>query len=166
MPLLGEGIFTQDELPWKHSRELLRRQFARIQRQDCKSFDAHVKDLISRMRSASGMIDLQPYFFRFTLATTTALLFGGSVSAFLREETDSFEKAFDYASSVSALRLRLADWEWMWKPAKFSAACAVVKQYATYFVQLALSDMAKNGEEAASGKYPFIIELYKHLQDF
>lgn len=25
--------------------------------------------------------------------------------------------------------------------------------------------MAKNGEEAASGKYPFIIDLYKDLQD-
>jgi hypothetical protein len=26
--------------------------------------------------------------------------------------------------------------------------------------------MAKNGEEAASEKHPFIIELYKDLQDF
>ncbi|KAJ5982786.1 Cytochrome P450 E-class [Penicillium sp. IBT 35674x] len=83
------------------------------------------------MHCASGLIDLRPYYFRFTLATTTALLFGESVSALPREETDSFEKAFDYASSISALRLRLADWEWMWKPAKFSATCAVVKQYAT-----------------------------------
>ncbi|KAJ5752808.1 Cytochrome P450 E-class CYP52 [Penicillium odoratum] len=165
MPLLGEGIFTQDGMPWKHSRELLRRQFARIHRQDCKVFDAHVEDLISRLRATGGVIDLQPHFFRFTLATTTALLFGESVSALPGEETDSFENAFDYASSVSALRLRLADLQWIWKPTKFRVACAVVKQYATRFVQLALDEMVKNGEETASRKYPFIIELYKNLQD-
>ncbi|KAJ5938395.1 Cytochrome P450 E-class CYP52 [Penicillium verhagenii] len=166
MPLLGEGIFTQDGRPWRHSRELLRRQFARIHRQDCRVFDAHVEDLISRLRATGGVIDLQPYFFRFTLATTTALLFGGSVSALPGEETELFENAFDYASSVSALRLRLADLQWIWKPTKFRAACAVVKQYATHFVQLALDEMTKSGEEAALRKYPFIIELYKDLQDF
>lgn len=88
---------------------MLRRQFARIQRQNCKVFDAYIEDLISRLRSASGMIDLQPYFFRFTLAIITALLFRGSVSTLPREETDSFEKAFNYVSSISALRLRLTD---------------------------------------------------------
>ncbi|KAJ5555941.1 hypothetical protein N7513_003583 [Penicillium frequentans] len=166
MPLMGEGIFTQDGRPWKHSRELLRRQFARLHRQDCKVLDAHVEDLISTLSATGGLIDQQPHFFRFTLATTTALIFGGPVSALPREETDLFENAFDYASSDSALRLRLADLQWIWKPTKFRAACTVVKQYATHFVQLALSDMAENGEEAASKQYPFIIELYKDLQDF
>ncbi|KAJ6105342.1 Cytochrome P450 E-class [Penicillium sp. IBT 18751x] len=165
MPMLGEGIFTQDGCPWKQSRELLRRQFVQIHRQGSKVLDEHVEDLISKLRSAAGLVDLQPYFFRFTLATTIALLFGEPVFGLPGEEMDTFEKAFDYASYVSALRLRLADFEWIWKPAKFQAACAVVKRYATHFVQRALKDMEKNGEEAASERHPFIIDLYKELQD-
>ncbi|KAL2699682.1 hypothetical protein AAEP93_009657 [Penicillium crustosum] len=167
MPMLGEGIFTQDGRPWKHSRELLRRQFVRIHRQDSKIFDEHVENLISNLRSAtgSGVVDLQPHLFRFTLATTTALIFGEPVFALPGAETDTFEKAFDYASYISAIRLRLADLEWLWKPAKFRAACDVVKEYASHFVQLALDDMEKNGEEAASERHAFILELYKEMQD-
>lgn len=165
--MLGEGIFTQDGRPWKHSRELLRRQFVRIHRQDSKIFDEHVENLISNLRSTtgSGVVDLQPHLFRFTLATTTALIFGEPVFALPGAETDTFEKAFDYASYISAIRLRLADLEWLWKPAKFRAACDVVKEYASHFVQLALDDMEKNGEESASERHAFILELYKEMQD-
>jgi hypothetical protein len=77
------------------------------------------------------------------------------------EETDTFEKVFEYASYISAIRLRLADFEWIWKPSKFRAACAVVKKYAAHFVQLALEDMENNGEEVASEKHAFILDLYK-----
>ncbi|OQE24807.1 hypothetical protein PENFLA_c009G03510 [Penicillium flavigenum] len=165
MPMLGEGIFTQDGRPWKHSRELLRRQFVRIHRQDSKIFDEHVENLISKLRSANGVVDLQPHLLRFNLATTTALIFGEPVVALPGEETDTFEKAFDYSSYISAIRLRLADLEWIYKPAKFRKACAVVKEYASHFVQLALDDMEKNGEEAASERHAFILELYKEMQD-
>lgn len=163
--MLGEGIFTQDGHSWKHSRELLRRQFVRIHRQDSRVFDAHVEDLITKIGSASGVVDLQPHFLRFTLATTTALIFGEPVISVPGEETDAFEKSFDYASYISALRLRLADFEWIWKPAKFNQACAVIKDFAMHFVQLALEEMKQNGEKAAADKYAFIVELYKEMQD-
>ncbi|CAG8058938.1 unnamed protein product [Penicillium salamii] len=149
----------------KHSRELLRRQFVRIHRQDSEVFDDHVKDLIAKLNSESGVVDLQPHFLRFTLATTTALIFGEPVISVPGEETDAFEKSFDYASYISALRLRLADFEWIWKSAKFREACTVIKDFAMHFVQLALKEMEQNGEEAASEKYAFIIELYKEMQD-
>jgi cytochrome P450 len=163
--MLGEGIFTQDGRPWKHSRELLRRQFVRIHRQDSQVFDAHVEDLIAKLSCTSGVVDLQPYFLRFTLATTTALIFGEPVISVPGEETDSFEKSFDYASYISAIRLRLADLEWIWKPARFKEACSVIKEYAMNFVQLALKDMEDNGQKAASEKYAFIIDLFKEMQD-
>ncbi|KAJ5958206.1 uncharacterized protein N7479_005356 [Penicillium vulpinum] len=165
MAMLGEGIFTQDGHPWRHSRALLRRQFVRIYQQDSKIFDEHVEELIYKLRSANGVVDLQPHLFRFTLATTTALIFGESIFALPGAETDTFEKAFDYASYISAIRLRLADLEWIWKPTKFRAACDTIKEYASHFVRLALEDMEKNGEEAASEKHAFILELYKEMQD-
>ncbi|KAJ5318688.1 Cytochrome P450 E-class CYP52 [Penicillium atrosanguineum] len=165
MPMLGEGIFTQDGQPWKHSRELLRRQFVRIHRQGCQIFDAHVEDLITQLRSTTGVVDLQPHFLRFTLATTTALIFGEPVISVPGEETDAFEKSFDYASYISAIRLRLADLQWIWKPTKYKKACSVIKEYAMKFVQLALKDMEENGEKAASERYAFIIDLYREMKD-
>ena len=74
--MIGEGIFTQDGHLWKHSRGLLRRQFVRIQYQDLKVFEGPINDLLDGLMSSSGIVDLQPFFFRFTLATTTSLIFG------------------------------------------------------------------------------------------
>jgi cytochrome P450 len=165
-PLLGDGIFTQDGRPWRHSRETLRRQFVRVQYQNLKVFDEHIQDLISGIQAAgTEVVDLQPFFFKFTLATTTDLLFGEPVGTLGDDVRDTFSNNFDYASRISAVRLRLADLHWLYNPKKFKDACAVVKQYADHFVAQALRDMEQNGLEAASERYPFILELYEGLKD-
>jgi cytochrome P450 len=78
-PLFGDGIFTQEGADWKHSRKLLRLQFTHKQYQDLEVFREHVDHLISNIAAAGGVVDLQPLFFRLTLDTTTAFLFGESV---------------------------------------------------------------------------------------
>jgi cytochrome P450 len=163
--LLGEGIFTQDGPPWKRSRELLRRQFARIQYQNLKVFHEHVNELVDGLSASSGIVDLQPAFFRFTLATTTALIFGEPIGSLEDEDQDTFANCFDYASFICAIRLRLADFHWAYTPTKFTKACGIVKQYANHFVKQALKDREDNGEKADSGRYAFILDLYKELQD-
>ncbi len=164
-PLLGEGIFTQDGHAWKHSRELLRRQFARIQYQNLKVFDEHVTNLITKLSSSSGLVDLQPAFFQFTLATTTALIFGEPVGSLGDEDQDTFATNFDYATFISAIRLRLADFHWAYTPSRFPRACKVVKRYADHFVQQALKEQEDNGQQAKSGRHGFILDLYEDLQD-
>lgn len=72
-PLLGNGIFTQKGPVWKHSRELLRKQFARVQSRNLSHSHEHVDNLIACIPS-SEVVDLQPLFFNLTLDTTTALL--------------------------------------------------------------------------------------------
>lgn len=47
LPFLGEGIFVHDGLAWKHSREVLRRQFARVQANNLEIFEEFVEDLVS-----------------------------------------------------------------------------------------------------------------------
>ena len=72
---IGEGTFTQDGGPWKHSRELLRRPFLKIHYQDPEGFEEPLENLatsLSSLRPAT-VADLQPLFFHFTLATTTTL---------------------------------------------------------------------------------------------
>lgn len=163
--MLGEGIFTQDGGPWKHSRELLRRQFVRIQYQNLKVFDEHIKTLVTSLSSSSGIVDLQPAFFRFTLGTTTALIFGEPVESLENEEQDLFAQSFDYASLICAIRLRLADFHWAYTPSKFTKACGIVKRYANHYVQQALKIKEDKGVEAASERHAFILDLYEELKD-
>ncbi|KAF8853501.1 cytochrome P450 [Acephala macrosclerotiorum] len=136
-PFLGEGIFTQDGPPWKHSREMLRRQFARVQARDLETFIEQVENLISTFRNSKGIVDLQPAFFRFTLATATTLLFGESIETLSEREQEEFAEHFDRASKITAVRLPLAD----------------------------LCFLQDHGYEEASQKYPFILDLYNEYQD-
>lgn len=67
---------------------------------------------------------------------------------------------------ITALRLRLADVHWLYKPRKFLQACDVVKRYADHFVQKALQGTPEEEEsEEASDAREFIVELYKELKD-
>ncbi|KAL8942139.1 MAG: hypothetical protein Q9216_001824 [Gyalolechia sp. 2 TL-2023] len=164
-PMLGEGIFTQDGRPWKHSRELLRRQFVRINFKDLSTFDHHVDDLVAGLSSSEGVVDLQPAFFRFTLATTNALLFGERDPILKDEDHDEFATSFDYASMISAIRLRLADLEWAYKPKAYRKACETIKKYAGHFVHEALQQQDSNEDQPKSESQALILDLYKELQD-
>ncbi|KAH6672294.1 cytochrome P450 [Halenospora varia] len=164
-PMIGEGIFTQDGNPWKHSRELLRRQFARIQYQDLKAFDGPINDLLGGLRRSSGIVDLQPLFFAFTQATTTSLLFGEPFTGFDPADHEIFSEEFKYCSLISTLRLRLGDFYWLYSPWKFKKSCDNIKSYASCYVDHALRDQQENGEEMAFERHPFILDLYKELQD-
>ena len=86
-PVLGEGIFSQDGPAWKQSRELIRRQFARVQQQTLQVFVPHVKELTSTLEEAVATgetVDMKPFFFEYTLSTTT--------SSFLVNLTIVFQK--------------------------------------------------------------------------
>ena len=160
-PFIGEGIFSQDGPSWRHSRELLRRPFQKTHYQDLKGFIEPINNLVASLSSCSDVVDLQPLFFRFTLATTTALIFGQPVESFDREEQNNFASSFDYASLISALRIRLTEFYWAYAPSKYRTACRDVKDYAAQFVRRALLD----GGKGRSDRYAFIEDLYAEYQD-
>lgn len=53
-PLIGEGIFGQDGPVWKQSRELIRRQFARVYKQNLRAFTPHVEELVSTLQEVAS----------------------------------------------------------------------------------------------------------------
>ncbi|KAK8036066.1 hypothetical protein PG991_002139 [Apiospora marii] len=170
LPLLGEGIFVQDGSAWRHSRELLRRQFARIRELGLSALGEHADgllDAISRESNTSsgGIVDLQPHFFEYTLSTTTQLLFGEPHGSLPASEREALRENFEYASFVSAIRLRLADICWLYQPRKFHDACKGVRDWASFFADKALNYMEQYGEEAAMEKYAFIIDLWRDMKD-
>lgn len=100
-------------MPGKHSRELLRKQFARTQYQNLDHFRKHVDNLIARL-PVDGHIDLQPlFFFNLTLDTTTALLLSQSVyslRAIIDQDNENriFAENFTIAQEGLAKRFRIA----------------------------------------------------------
>jgi cytochrome P450 len=137
----------------------------RIQYQDVKIFDEPINNLLANLALSTGVVDLQPEFFRFTLATTTSLIFGEPFAGLDSEDHEAFSRNFDYGSLVSAMRLRLANLCFLYTPSKYWKACAMVKGYAMKYVNQALKDMRENGEYAAFDHHPFILDLYRELKD-
>ena len=165
MDFLGEGILTQDENPWKHSRELLRRQFARVQYQNSERFSEHVDNLVANLSLHSGDVDLQPFFFRFTLDTTTALMFGESIESLKVGGDVAFEESFTEASLINSMRVQLSDFYWAYTPSRYTKACSIVKNFADDYVEQTLRESKDVGEHDTPSRYAFIRELYEELKD-
>jgi cytochrome P450 len=139
-PLLGNGIFTQEGAAWKHSRELLRKQFIRTQYQNLDHFREHVDNLIARLPVEEETIDLQPLFFSLTLDTTTALLLGHSVyslKAHTAEDVENreFAENFNMAQEGLAKRFRIAPFHFLYSPAKFRRACSAVHRFVEGYIK-------------------------------
>ena len=120
-------------------------------------FDHPVDDLVTGLSSSKGVVDLQPAFFRFTLATTTALIFGEPASGLGSDDHDIFSKAFDFASYISAIRIRLADFYWLYSHKGYPRACDTVEYYANHFIDKVLDPEAQKSESHE--------DLYEELKD-
>jgi len=145
-PLLGDGIFTQDHKKWKHSRKLLSPQFGKSYYRDLDFFGEHVDNLFSLIPKDGSPIDLQPLFFKFTLDTTTALLFGTSIYSLREDRLESvreFEKAFDIAQQYLVKRYRLLDLYWLIGGREFWQACDTVHKFVDQIADQGLEALDK-----------------------
>ena len=143
-PLLGNGIFTQEGPAWKHSRELLRKQFVQTQYRNLDHFREHIDNLLTRLPS-DGIVDLQPLFFNMTLDTATALLLGKSVYS-LRADIDQdaknkeFAQSFNVAQEGLAKRFRIAPWHFFYNTSEFRRACSNVHRFVEQYIDSRKSD--------------------------
>ena len=130
--------------------------------QNLDVFTEHIDDLIANLDEAPpGAIDLQAHFFSFTLATTTALIFGQPLKDYSSDTQHAFTESFEYASLISAIRIRLADFYRAYTPRKYRQSCSVVKQYAEGFVKRAM----ENKDARTDDKYAFIQDLIDEYND-
>lgn len=76
--LFGLGVMTTRGQAWKHSRALIRPQFARDQIMNIDLLETHVQALIKRLSVLSdgwtAKVDMQPLFFNLTLDVSTEFL--------------------------------------------------------------------------------------------
>ena len=142
LPMFGDGIFTQEGPAWKQSREMLRLPLQHKHYENLDVFKQGVDDLINILSSQSGVVDLQPLFFRLTLDVTTEFLFGESVHSL--EEPDAanektFGGAFNTAQGILTQRFRFPDFYWMIGGSKFRKACNDVHCFANEIIDRNLS---------------------------
>lgn len=171
-PLLGSGIFTQDGALWKHSRALLRPQFASNRSQNFEQIKNCVQDLINSIPGDGSTVDLQPLFFKLTFDTTMFLLFGDSVLDLdwgeVAGQESSFAQAFNLAQDYLAHRGRLGQFHWLMNDRTFRDACKRCHQFVDEAVDKALRPSGKTHEkdrEELHSNYSFIDALAEQTQD-
>ena len=163
-PFCGEGIFTQEGEPWRHSRELLRRPFLKTHYRNLHGFLGPIIYIMSKL-PVSEVVDLQPLFFQFTLTTTTALIFGEPTDGSRNEKDKRFASSVNHASFVSALRMRLMNFYWIYSTPSYDRSCRYIKQYADDLVQRALKMPTKASSEESAENCGFIHDLYAEMQN-
>ena len=162
--MFGDGIFTQEGAAWRHSRELLRPQFHFKQYEDLDLFRQSVDDLLSCLPQDRAVIDLQPLFFRLTLDTTTAFLFGESVRSLVAPAgsgEQTFADAFNTAQKFVAKRFRLADMYWVFGGKEFNSACENLRRFADQVIDRNLNRSGSENEK----KYVFLDALARETPD-
>jgi cytochrome P450 len=184
-PFLGSGIFTQDGGAWKHSRDILRPQFAREQVKDLTSEERHVQNMFrvlpvgSKGNGWTEEVDIQPLIFALTLDAATEFLLGESANSQLEAfETDSesgkakrFAAAFDEGTKGTSARFVYGPFaKWIWPKGWASAINAthntidsIVSKALLRAQQQELIGVSMEKEEKT--RYVFLEELIKDTKD-
>ena len=175
-PLLGKGIFTLDGEGWKHSRSMLRPQFAREQIAHVKALEPHFQLLKKHITKNKGQFfDIQELFFRFTVDSATEFLFGESVSSlkdesigYNQDEFDfagrkDFPEAFNKSQIYLSTRSLLQNLYWLVNPKDFQNCNAIVHKFSDYYVNKALNATPEELEKNSG--YVFLYELVKQTRD-
>ncbi|KAI0178934.1 putative N-alkane-inducible cytochrome P450 [Hypoxylon sp. FL1284] len=142
MPLLGKGIFTSRGDIWKHSRALLRPQFAREMISDPQLEEQHLQHLWDRLEANiatgwTGTVDLAPLFFKLTLDTSTEFIFGTSANSLLQGTgRDGDDGSKDLSAHFNAAKVwidkrgALAKFYWLMNSKEFKEHCAAIHEFA------------------------------------
>lgn len=182
-PLLGNGIFTLSGDGWKHSRAMLRPQFARDQVSQLTSLQEHVEVLVDIIRKKSlnpsgnenpdGSFDVQVLFHQLTLDTATEFLFGNSVDSLLDSQkrvkgrtmdvsASEFSEAFNTSLFYISLRTQATKLYWLVDSFNFRKNIKLCHNFVDHFVYQTL-EMENIPDDPE--RYIFIQELARQTRD-
>ena len=163
-PYMGQGIFTSDGLLWKHSRELLRPNFARSQIDNPATLEPHVSTLLEAIRRDGSTVDLQGLFFRFTTDIAIDFLFGLDV-AVSREYVTEFTEALDHLNRAAVRTAYFGRIMNIFKPF-VKKEVNTVFDFIDHYIEIAIKDrknyvLGRNEGE----RYVFLHEVVQRTQD-
>ena len=161
---IGPGIFTAEGLAWKHSRELLRPNFARSQIDNPMLLEPHVATLLNTIPTDGSVFDLQEFFFRLTTDTALEFLFGLDSTA-SRDPITKFTGALDHMMGVV---VRTAYFGRLMKIFKSFVNKDInsVHEFIDHRIDLAIKDRKNYSLGRTEGeRYVFLHELVQRAQD-
>ncbi|KAL6900149.1 n-alkane-inducible cytochrome P450 [Trichoderma evansii] len=172
-PLIGKGIFTSDGEHWATSRALIRPIFAREQVADLTEFEKLITQLSELISRGGSVIDLQELFFRYSIDSATAFLFGQSVGS--QKKTAKSESdvahAFDYAQESIRMRKLLGPLGKFYRDPKADRCNKFCQSFGQQFVDEAIHAVESDKDELVSSsgsnnhKYIFSHELARRTTD-
>lgn len=183
IPIFGHGIFTTDGQLWKRSRDLLRPTFARENLANLTTIEQHIQEFLKCIPTTGQTIDIQELFFRLTMDTATAFLFGHSVNsqtlmrdAPYTEEAKAdleFVKEYNITQFEASHNVRLGPLnKWRYSPRANQAKKAVNKWVYRYLDQLLKGQETEkqatttiSDEDFEKKPYVFARELAKLTDD-
>lgn len=175
--LLGDGIFTLDGPGWKHSRAMLRPQFAREQVSPVAMLEPHVQQVFRRIRAHNGAsFDIQTLFFKLTIDSGTEFLFGESCSSLKNdivdlaelegpEDVEKFPEAFNTSQFYLLIRSGLQYLYFLLTTREFRQCNRIVHGFADYYVKKALAATPEELEKKTETSYVFLYELVKQTRN-
>ena len=179
---MGEGIFSSTGPQWKHSRALVRPQFAREEVSNLPLLERHVQTLLGVLPGGGSQgwtpeIDLQPLFYYFTLDVATEFLYGQSVNSQMAiaggEKTvegfdgAAFSRHMDAAKHLVDKRGALGKFCWLMPMKKMKAHCAEIHRVIDGMIQTRLNAKRDplSSEEPGTRKSVLMDELAKETQN-
>ena len=126
-----------------------------------------IKDLLQQ---TDMTVDLQPLFFRLTMDTTLAVLFGrslhGSLNPARLAKVEDFSYAFNNAQHWLAQRSRIGEIYWIMDGLDFRRSCRKVHRFVEKIVSAALKERNDSlALPASEDRYVFLKALIDHTQD-
>ncbi|KXT03843.1 hypothetical protein AC578_8907 [Pseudocercospora eumusae] len=163
--LLGIGVFNADGKTWERGRALVKPNFSRKQVSDLQTFETHVQALMRAIPADGSPIEMQEWFFRFTLDVGTEYLFGetsGILDPNATELAKSFAWAFDVGVDGISQRIRLGKFARFYHDRRYSKACSVVHGYVEPIVEKTIRQarLEKPSQELERDeRYTFLVEM-------
>ncbi|KAI4114096.1 MAG: hypothetical protein LQ338_008053 [Usnochroma carphineum] len=171
-PFVGKGIMCSDGAFWEHSRALIKPSFTRTQIADIhlSVFDAHVSRLVDLIPADGSTVDLQPFFARLALDSSTEFLFGESVGSLapdtVSERDQEFLNAYNYGQLMVGRRFQLPHWNiltWNWK---FWMSCRTAHAFVDRYITKSLEELHNLPPQApAPERFILLHELLRNTKD-
>lgn len=177
-PLLGNGIFASEGERWKHSRAMLRPQFARERVAHVQTLEPHLQVFAKHVRKHKGQaFDIQSLFHKLTIDAATEFLFGESVDSLrdtsigyesLPTDVDGkagFDDAFNISQNYMMLRALAQDLYFLFDSQEFRDANRKIHKFTGHYVHKALETTQEELDAKSRDGYIFLYELVKQTRD-
>ncbi|OLN86787.1 Cytochrome P450 52A13-like protein 3 [Colletotrichum chlorophyti] len=175
MPLLGRGILTSRGDVWKHSRALVRPQFAKDLIGDLGAKERHVSSLMDRIlvdrtTGWTEKMDLQPLLFKYSLDQSTEFLYAQSTNSLSEGDEANICEHLDAAKDWIEERGTAFTFSWLVGSKDFKNHCKVVHDFVDAIVarHLRSRQSEKKGlseSDMETGRFSLLDELAKCTSD-